>query len=109
MAFTPSNAEATYDSQAQPGVQAGAPINASQSGAEIMPAAATLLISLTSLPPEALEATLTTLALAFPSAQHDARNILVATPNAGHPVPTNASFGNLRLLSYTPADPPIAA
>jgi hypothetical protein len=105
MAFTPSNAEATYDSQAQ----AGAPISASQSGAEIMPAAATLLISLTSLPPEALEATLTTLALAFPSAQHDARNILVATPNAGHPVPTNATFGNLRLLSYTPADPPIAA
>src|SRR5260370_1316866 len=103
MAFNPSNAEATYDSQAQP----GAPTSPSPSAAEIVPATATLLVSLISLPPEALEATLTNLALAFPSAQHDSRNVLVATPNAGHPVPSSATFGTLRLVSYTPAAPPI--
>jgi hypothetical protein len=103
MALTPSNAEATYDSPAQP----GAPASPSQSGAEIVPATATLLVSLVSLSPEALEATLTNLALAFPSAQNDSRNILVATPNSGHPIQNGGTFGNLRLVSYTPAAPPI--
>lgn len=54
-----------------------------------------LLISLTPLPAEAFETTLTNLALAFPG-----QTVLVATPDS---VPQLSSGGPLRLLHYTPA------
>jgi glucosylglycerate synthase len=53
-----------------------------------------LLVSLVPLPPEALEATLANLALAFPT-----QTVLVATPDAA---PALSSGGPLRLLPYTP-------
>jgi hypothetical protein len=53
-----------------------------------------LLVSLASVPPEALEATLANLALAFPG-----QTVLVATPE---PTPQLSSGGPLRLLPYTP-------
>ncbi|MEO6982815.1 MAG: hypothetical protein ABI072_06835 [Edaphobacter sp.] len=58
-------------------------------------AATSLLVSLTPLPHEALEATLANLALAFPS-----QPVLVATPD---PVPDISSGSPFRLLPYTPA------
>jgi glucosylglycerate synthase len=64
------------------------------------PGVRSLLVSLTSLPPEALEATLTNLALAFPESTVHGK-VLVATPDTGHPMLTGASFGSLRLLPYT--------
>ena len=70
------------------------------------PAAGNLLVSLSSLPPESLETTLTHLVLAFPEANMHA-NILVASPDAGHPVLAGASFGPLRLLPYTAVAPSI--
>jgi hypothetical protein len=54
-----------------------------------------LLVSLAPLPPEALEATLANLALAFPD-----QTVLVATPD---PTPQLSSGGPLRLLPYSPA------
>ena len=62
-----------------------------------------LLVRLSPLSPEALEATLTHLALAFP-AQAGSRPVLVATPDAGHPAVAGSSFGNLKLLPYTSAE-----
>jgi hypothetical protein len=56
--------------------------------------AANLLVSLTPLPSEALEATLANLALAFAS-----QTVLVATPDT---TPDLSSGGPLRLLHYTP-------
>jgi hypothetical protein len=53
-----------------------------------------LLVSLVPLPPEALEATLANLALAFPT-----QTVLVATPDAA---PTLSSGGPLHLLPYAP-------
>jgi hypothetical protein len=61
------------------------------------PATGSLLVSLTSLPHEALEATLSNLALAFPN-----QTIFVAMPNAA---PSISSGSPLRLLPYTPAAP----
>src|ERR1039457_5175326 len=58
-----------------------------------------LLICLTPLPPEDLEATLKTLAGAFP-AQQTACNILVATPDSV-PVSSSTTVSPLRLLHYT--------
>ncbi|WP_213806469.1 hypothetical protein [Granulicella sp. dw_53] len=105
MALTPSNVDATTDSPAN----AAEPAKA----ASIAPdTAGTLLIGLTSLPPEALEATLTNLALAFSaptSGQSGNRNILVTTPDAGNPILTGGSFGNLRLIPYTAATPAVGA
>lgn len=63
--------------------------------------AASLLVSLTPLPHEALEATLTNLALAFPD-----QTVLVATPDAA---PDLSSGGPLRLLHYTPTTPSTTA
>lgn len=60
-----------------------------------------LLVSLTPLPHEALEATLANLALAFPN-----QTVLVATPDAA---PGISSGGPLRLLPYTPAAPSTSA
>jgi glucosylglycerate synthase len=54
-----------------------------------------LLVSLAPLPPEALEATLANLALAFPD-----QTVFVATPD---PTPQLSSGGPLRLLPYSPA------
>jgi hypothetical protein len=61
---------------------------------------ANLLVSLASLLPEALEATLANLALAFPG-----QNVLVATPDATPLLTGDSTFGSLRLLPYTPAAP----
>ena len=58
-----------------------------------------LLICLTPLPPEDLEATLKNLAGAFP-AQQTACNILVATPDSV-PVSSSTTVSPLRLLHYT--------
>ncbi len=72
---------------------------------DTVPATATLLISLASLPPQQLEATLTNITLAF----HDtpgSQTILVATPDSTHSIAADTSFGALHLLPYTPAAPP---
>ena len=61
-----------------------------------------LLVRLSPLSPEALETTLTNLALAFP-AQGGSRSVIVATPDAGHPAAAGSSFGRLKLLSYVSA------
>ncbi|HMF65802.1 MAG TPA: hypothetical protein VK608_17070 [Edaphobacter sp.] len=61
------------------------------------PAKGSLLVSLASLPANALETTLANLALAFPS-----QSVLVATPD---PAPQLSSGSPLRLLPYTPAAP----
>jgi glucosylglycerate synthase len=68
------------------------------------PAVGSLLVSLTALPPDGLEAMLTQLALAFPESNTRGK-ILVATPDAGHPILASKSFGSLALLPYTPAVP----
>lgn len=70
-----------------------------------LPASNTLIISLASLPPEAIEATLTNLALAF----HDkatGQTILVATPETAPSTAGNPSFGSLQLVPYTPSVAP---
>jgi glucosylglycerate synthase len=75
------------------------------------PAATTaggLLVRLSQLSPEALETTLTNLALAFP-AQRGSRGVLVATPDAGHPAAAGSSFGRLKLLPYAPVAPATAS
>lgn len=97
MAFTSSNVEANTDAASAlradiaPGLSAE---NTSTVG--------NLLISLTSLSAEALESTLTRLALAFPAAVGRG-SVLVASPDAGHPLLSGGSFGNLHLLAYSPA------
>jgi hypothetical protein len=63
--------------------------------------AGSLLVSLASLSPEALEATLANLALAFPG-----QNVLVATPDETPRLTGDATFGSLRILPYTPATAP---
>jgi hypothetical protein len=63
--------------------------------AEATAAPGSLLVSLVSQPPEALEATLSNLALAFPG-----QTVLVATPD---PQLQQSSGSPLRLLSYTPS------
>jgi hypothetical protein len=70
------------------------------------PAAGALLVSLSSLPPEGLEAMLTHLALAFPESP-TRENVLVASPDAGHPILGSTAFGSLRLLPYTAVAPSI--
>jgi glucosylglycerate synthase len=70
------------------------------------PGAGSLLVSLSSLPSEGLEAMLTHLALAFPESP-TRENILVASPDAGHPILGSTAFGSLRLLPYTPVAPSI--
>jgi hypothetical protein len=98
MAYIPTNVEVTPATPAL-GEQAHAGPAAVANG--------TLLISLTALPAEALEAVLTKLALAFASseADHDGQpeglNILVASPDAGHPALATSEFGGLRLIPYT--------
>lgn len=68
--------------------------NATQPGSK----SSSLLVSLSPLPPDALEATLGNLALAFSD-----QAILVATPD---PAPASLSgLGQLHLTSYTPATP----
>lgn len=64
---------------------------------EAAPSPASLLIHLAPLAPDALEATLSNLALAFPS-----QNVLVALPEAPN-LAAQASFNTLRLLPYSPA------
>lgn len=76
-----------------------------QTSAEHDPITDTLLVSLTSLSPEALETTLTHLALAFRD-KLATQTILVATPDSAHPIATSASFGTLHLIPYGPAAPP---
>lgn len=80
---------------------------ASQSLAEPIPNTDNLLISLTSQPPESLEATLTNLALAFRD-KPDTQSILVATPDGAHPVASSPSFGLLRIIPFIAATPPSA-
>jgi glucosylglycerate synthase len=93
---------------------ASSPINvaiAPEAAAHPVPATGGLLVSLAPLSPQALEATLTNLALAFPdSASTSAsRNILVATPDAAHPAVAGRTFAGLHLVPYTPASPTVAA
>jgi hypothetical protein len=70
------------------------------------PVAGSLLVSLSSLPPEGLEAMLTHLALAFPESSTHVK-VLVASPDAGHPILGGMSFGSLQLLPYTAGAPSI--
>jgi hypothetical protein len=72
-----------------------------------IPAAGSLLVSLSSLPPEGLETMLTHLALAFPESNMHVK-VLVASPDVGHPVLAGASFGSLQLLPYTAVAPSIS-
>jgi len=106
MALTPSNVEAATYSQAS----AGAGAAAQHAAPETSAATGTLLVTLTSLAPEALEATLTNLALAFPSGRQQNPTILVATPSTAQPASSNSneSFGNLHLVSYTATAPTIS-
>jgi hypothetical protein len=67
--------------------------NVDSTSEAVIPAAGNLLISLASLPSEALETMLGNLALAFPN-----QTVLVATPD---PVPQLSSGGLLQLLPYT--------
>ena len=76
---------------------------ANQPTAQTTPAAETLLVSITSLPAEALEPTLTNLALAFRE-KPSSHSVLVAIPNT-HPIASDATFGSLRLVPYAPATP----
>jgi hypothetical protein len=76
------------------------PMVSTQTNVDVPPEATTthagsLLVSLTSLPHDALETTLSNLALAFPT-----QTIFVATPDAA---PDLSSGSPLRLLPYTPA------
>jgi hypothetical protein len=64
------------------------------------PAQPSLLVSLATLTPEALEATLGNLALAFPG-----QAVVVATPD---PAPQLSPNEHLRLVAYTPAAPTAA-
>lgn len=64
---------------------------------EAASSSAVLLIHLAPLAPEALETTLSNLALAFPS-----QNVLVALPEAPN-LADQASFNTLRLLPYSPS------
>jgi hypothetical protein len=64
----------------------------------VLDPAGSLLVSLASLPPEALEATLANLALAFPG-----QSVLVATPDETPHLTGDSTFGSLRILPYTPA------
>src|ERR1700709_2169677 len=70
------------------------------------PAAGNLLVSLSTLPPEGLEAVLTHLALAFPESNINGK-VLVATPDIGHPILAGRSFGSLQLLPYEAIAPSI--
>ena len=93
MAITSSNVEASSETKT------GSVSNRSgASGPVIVPGS--LLISLTALAPDALQATLTNLALAFPG-QAGANKIFVALPDAGDPALGNSSFPNLHLLPYS--------
>ena len=49
---------------------------------------------------------LTHLALAFPESP-TRENVLVASPDAGHPILGSTAFGSLRLLPYTAVAPSI--
>src|SRR5580704_15885473 len=60
-----------------------------------------LLINLTPLSSEALEAALANLAKAFPE-KDSTGDILVAVPDAGQPASPRGSLGALRLLPYAP-------
>ena len=91
MALTHTNTDRTAES--------------SQPPVERTPATDNLLVSLASIPPEALDAALTNLALAFRD-RPDSQTIIVATPDGAHPMANSASFGSLRLLPYTPTVPP---
>lgn len=73
------------------------PTNAA-SAPQAAPAAAALLINLAPLQPEALESTLSNLALAFPS-----QPILVAVPEITPDLAASSTFNTLRLLPYTPS------
>src|SRR5215469_6529833 len=64
---------------------------------EATSSSASLLIHLAPLAPEALEATLSNLALAFPS-----QNVLVALPEAPN-LASQTSFNTLQLLPYSTA------
>ncbi len=94
MAPTSSNIESS--------TEATSGANPSVSGAAVP----SLLVSLSPRPPEALEATLTSLSLAFPDSAIRGE-VLVAIPDGGNPTLSDGSFGSLRLLSYTPASPAI--
>ncbi len=84
-------------------------VHAPAAEAQQAPAPGGLLISLTPLPPQALESTLTHLALAFsPSTPTSPRNVFIATPDASHPAVSGASFGGLRLVPYTASAPSVA-
>ncbi len=106
MAFTPMNVEAT---------QGAAAVAEQMQPGPAVPTGGTLLISLTQLPADALETVLTNLALAFAPAdtaaaeQSGGLNILVASPDAGHPALATAEFGGLRLISYTSATAVVGA
>lgn len=69
--------------------------------AETPPVTGDLLINLTPLSTEALQAALTNLIQAFPE-QDATANILVAIPDAGKSGSASGSLGALRLLPYTP-------
>jgi glucosylglycerate synthase len=75
---------------------AASPTNAAVTSEATSPSAS-LLIHLAPLAPEALETTLSNLALAFPS-----QSVLVALPEAANLTP-QSSFNTLRLLPYSPS------
>ncbi len=74
---------------------------AAPTAAESAQATGDLLIHLTPLSPEALQAALENLAQAFPE-QDMAGNILVAIPDGGQSASAGGSLGTLRLLPYAP-------
>ncbi len=99
MAITPSNVAMNHEVSEEK--------TASIQVSAVSPAIGNLLISLPPLSPEALEATLTHLALAFPT-QNEDRSILVATPDATHPLIAGGTFSSLRLLPYSAIGPSIS-
>jgi hypothetical protein len=76
---------------------------ANQPTVQTPPATDNLLVSLTSLPAEALDATLTNLSLAFRD-RLTGHSVLVAIPNT-HPITNSATFGSLHILPYAPTTP----
>jgi hypothetical protein len=78
------------------------------SGAAVESSTGELLISLTPLSAESLDATLANVANAFP-AQTTTGDILVAAPDAGYTVPPDSPHGNVRLVTYAPTVPTASA
>ena len=83
------------------------PTSASGSAVAELVSPADLLISLTAVSPEAFEATLANVAQAFSAPDADG-DVVVATPDAGYPIPPEGSLGKVRVVTYTPAVPAVS-